>query len=95
MKVNWQKTHEVCNFLLPRHTCVCRNAQLLQINIEKEIEIAQKQHNEHHQNKTKRLQEEFEIKARVHVEAQRREVAAMKNKLQERLKAKKMKMKKY
>ena len=68
--------------------------QLLQINIEKEIEIKKKEHFDNHEHKTKRLQEEFEHKARAHVEAQRREVAAMKNKLKERLKAKKMRMKK-
>ena len=62
-------------------------------NIQKEIETTRKKHFENHEHKTKRLQEEFEHKARKHVEAQRREVAAMKSKLQERLKAKNMKRK--
>ena len=67
--------------------------KILKENIQKEIETTRKKHFENHEHKTKRLQEEFEHKARKHVEAQRREVAAMKSKLQERLKAKNMKRK--
>ena len=64
---------------------------ILKENIRKKLR--RKKHFENHEHKTKRLQEEFEHKARKHVEAQRREVAAMKSKLQERLKAKNMKRK--
>ena len=54
-----------------------------------EIEVKRKQENDQREEATERLQKEFDLQARDHVENQRKEVERMKEKLAKRLEKKK------
>jgi hypothetical protein len=76
-----------------RLTAEQEKRKTLESELQQEIEAQKKMKHEKNEEESSRIQKAFELKARDHVENQRKEVAAMKEKLQERLKKKREKKK--